>query len=157
MPEQHIQWQIQPPAQPPEWFIQEIRRHAPDISGHYAGQLLWQRGIRDRQQLAGFLNPNSVQPASPFEFGQEMRWAVERLLAARRAGEKVAIWGDFDADGITATATLWEGLGQFFPQHLSRPQQHSLIKATDDKYLFLFAALDWLKHRLFQLLGPFPA
>ncbi|WP_017717796.1 DHH family phosphoesterase [Kamptonema formosum] len=118
MPEQNIQWQIQPPAQPPEWFIQEIRRHAPDISGHYAGQLLWQRGIRDRQQLAGFLNPNSVQPASPFEFGQEMRWAVERLLAARRAGEKVAIWGDFDADGITATAVLWEGLGQFFPQHL---------------------------------------
>jgi single-stranded-DNA-specific exonuclease len=118
MPEQNIQWQIQPPAQPPEWFIPEIRRHAPDTSGHYAGQLLWQRGIRDRQQLAGFLNPNSVQPASPFEFGQEMRWAVERLLAARRAGEKVAIWGDFDADGITATAALWEGLGQFFPQHL---------------------------------------
>lgn len=118
MPEQHIQWQIQPPAQPPEWFIPEIKRHAPDISGHYAGQLLWQRGIRDRQQLAGFLNPNSVQPASPFEFGQEMRRAVERLLAARHAGEKVAIWGDFDADGITATAVLWEGLGQFFPQHL---------------------------------------
>ncbi len=118
MPEQNIQWQIQPPAQPPEWFIQEIRRHAPDIAGHYAGQLLWQRGIRDREQLAGFLNPNSVQPASPFEFGQEMRWAVERLLAARRAGGKVAIWGDFDADGITATAVLWEGLGQFFPQYL---------------------------------------
>jgi len=118
MPEQNIQWQIQPPAQPPEWFIQEIRRHAPDIAGHYAGQLLWQRGIRDRQGVAGFLNPNLVQPASPFEFGQEMHWAVERLLAAQRAGGKVAIWGDFDADGITATAVLWEGLGQFFPQYL---------------------------------------
>jgi single-stranded-DNA-specific exonuclease len=45
-----------------------------------------------------------------------MQWAVERLQQACTTGEVIAIWGDFDADGITSTAVLWEGLGQFFPQ-----------------------------------------
>jgi single-stranded-DNA-specific exonuclease len=46
-----------------------------------------------------------------------MHLAVERLQQARDAGEKIAIWGDFDADGITSTAVLWDGLGQFFAQN----------------------------------------
>ncbi|MEQ8960097.1 MAG: DHH family phosphoesterase, partial [Coleofasciculus sp. C2-GNP5-27] len=57
------------------------------------------------------------QPASPFEFGQEMKRAVQRLQQARDNREKVTIWGDFDADGITATSVLWDGLGQFLPQN----------------------------------------
>lgn len=77
-------------------------------------QLLWQRGIRDLQQVAGFINPDAYQPTSPFAFGEEMRCAVERLQLACDRAEKVAVWGDFDADGVTATAVLWEGLGQFF-------------------------------------------
>jgi single-stranded-DNA-specific exonuclease len=43
-----------------------------------------------------------------------MERAIARLIQAHIQGEKVAIWGDFDADGLTATAVLWEGLGQFF-------------------------------------------
>ncbi len=117
MAEQQQQWVLAPAQPPPEWFVQAVRRYAPDTTGHYAAQLLWQRGIQDSQQLAGFVNPQMYQPASPFEFGQEMRWAVERLQLARYAREIVAIWGDFDADGITATAVLWDGLGQFFAQN----------------------------------------
>jgi single-stranded-DNA-specific exonuclease len=44
-----------------------------------------------------------------------MEWAVARLVRAIATGESVAIWGDFDADGITATALLWEGLGRYLP------------------------------------------
>lgn len=84
----------------------------------YCAQLLWQRGIRDLEDLAGFLNPDLYQPASPIAFGLEMEWAMSRLQQARDRGEKVTIWGDFDADGITSTSVLWDGLGQFFPQHL---------------------------------------
>ena len=111
------QWQILPPPDFPQWFIEAVKSHTNGSSGHYAAQLLWQRGIREEKQLAGFLNPDLYQPTSPFDFGQEMKWAVKRLLQAREAGEKLAIWGDFDADGITATSVLWEGLGQFFRQH----------------------------------------
>jgi single-stranded-DNA-specific exonuclease len=32
---------------------------------------------------------------------------AERLVDAVRAGRRVAIYGDYDADGITATAILW--------------------------------------------------
>ncbi|AOY84780.2 single-stranded-DNA-specific exonuclease RecJ [Moorena producens JHB] len=111
------QWQVLGPPEIPQWFIEAVKSHTKGYSGHYAAQLLWQRGIREERQLAGFLNPDLYQPTSPFDFGQEMKWAVKRLLQAREAGEKVAIWGDFDADGITATSVLWEGLGQFFWQH----------------------------------------
>ncbi|WP_418904052.1 single-stranded-DNA-specific exonuclease RecJ [Moorena producens] len=111
------QWQVLAPPDFPQWFIEAVKSHTKGYSGHYAAQLLWQRGIREEKQLAGFLNPDLYQPTSPFDFGQEMKWAVKRLLQAREAGENVAIWGDFDADGITATSVLWEGLGQFFWQH----------------------------------------
>ncbi|MBD2121611.1 single-stranded-DNA-specific exonuclease RecJ [Trichocoleus sp. FACHB-262] len=103
-------------AETPAWFVQAVQQQAVGLPGHYAAQLLWQRGIRDPEQLAGFLHPQFYQPTSPFEFGQEMQWAVERLQQARNQDEVVAIWGDFDADGITATAVLWDGLGQFFSQ-----------------------------------------
>ncbi|MBP5971315.1 single-stranded-DNA-specific exonuclease RecJ [Brasilonema sp. CT11] len=115
MPEQ--QWILATTEQPPEWFIQAVKQYAPASGGHFAAQLLWQRGIRENTQLGAFVNSQAYQAASPFEFGQEMHLAVERLQQARDAGEKVAIWGDFDADGITSTAVLWDGLGQFFAQN----------------------------------------
>ncbi|BAZ25268.1 single-stranded-DNA-specific exonuclease RecJ [Kalymmatonema gypsitolerans NIES-4073] len=111
------QWTLATTEQPPEWFIQAVKQYAPASGGHFAAQLLWQRGIRENTQLAAFVNTKTYQPASPFEFGQEMHLAVERLQQARDAGEKIAIWGDFDADGITSTAVLWDGLGQFFAQN----------------------------------------
>lgn len=113
MPEQQ-QWILAPAVQPPEWFVQAVKNYVPDVEGNYAALLLWQRGIQDIHQLAGFVNPKLYKPASPFEFGQEMHLAVERLQLARDRHEKVVIWGDFDADGITSTAVLWDGLGQFF-------------------------------------------
>ncbi|BAY32519.1 single-stranded-DNA-specific exonuclease RecJ [Nostoc carneum NIES-2107] len=112
-----MQWTLAATEQPPEWFIQAVKKYTPASSGIYAAQLLWQRGIRDTQQLEGFVNYKTYQPASPFEFGEEMHRAVARLQLARNAGEKVAIWGDFDADGITSTSVLWDGLGEFFVQN----------------------------------------
>ncbi|AFY33656.1 DHH family phosphoesterase [Calothrix sp. PCC 7507] len=112
-----MQWTLAATEQPPEWFIQAVKQYTPASSGLYAAQLLWQRGIRDKSQLAAFVNHQTYKPASPWEFGQEMHLAVARLQQARNAGEKIAIWGDFDADGITATAVLWDGLGEFFAQN----------------------------------------
>lgn len=117
MNQQQPQWQIQPTVQPPEWLINAVRKYAPELSGNYAAQLLWQRGINNAEKLAEYLNSDLYKPASPFAFGQEMNWAMERLLKARDNQEIVAIWGDFDADGITSTTVLWEGLGQFFSQN----------------------------------------
>ncbi|KOP23787.1 single-stranded DNA exonuclease [Hapalosiphon sp. MRB220] len=116
MPEQ--QWILTSTEQLPEWFLQAVKQYTPASSGQFAAQLLWQRGIRGIPQIGTFVNPKNYLPASPFEFGQEMHLAVERLQQAWETGEKVAIWGDFDADGITSTAVLWDGLGQFLIQNL---------------------------------------
>ncbi len=111
------EWILQPQIEPPPWFLQQVQRHVRASSGHYAAQLLWQRGIQDPETLAEFIDPQKFKPSSPFEFGWEMQWAVERILSAAKNGEKVAIWGDFDADGITSTSVLWDGLGQFLRQN----------------------------------------
>lgn len=109
-------WQLAPEVQPPDWFVYELTRLTPRLS-RWDGlaKLLWQRGIQNRDTLARFLSPQQYTPTSPFEFGEEMQQAVARLNQARIEGEKVTIWGDFDADGVTSTAVLLDGLGQFFP------------------------------------------
>lgn len=111
-----FQWQIHSAADYPSDWVETVRQLHPD-AGQFTAQLLWQRGIRDRNHLLGFLDPTQYQPTSPWEFGDEMRWAVRRLMQALERQERVAIWGDFDADGVTATSVLWDGLGEFFPQH----------------------------------------
>jgi single-stranded-DNA-specific exonuclease len=110
-----LQWTLKSTVQPTDEFLQAIAQWVPKGGGKAIGQVLWQRGVREISQLAGYLNPTHYQPASPFEFGQEMDWAIARLQQAYVSQEQVAIWGDFDADGVTATSVLWDGLGQFFP------------------------------------------
>ena len=74
-----MQWIITTTEQPPEWFIQVVKQYVPASDGFFAAQLLWQRGIKDKLKLAAFVNHKTYQPASPFEFGQEMDLAMERL------------------------------------------------------------------------------
>ena len=108
------QWQIPVTTEIPVEFIAALKKFNLAAGGEYLAKLLWQRGIRDLDRLPGFLNCNLYRSSDPFAFGQEMKRAVDRLENAFSRGEKVTIWGDFDADGITATSVLWEGLGQFF-------------------------------------------
>ena len=110
-------WQILSTSDAPIEFIEGVEKITGRDAQHCA-QLLWQRGIQDLNKLAGFLDPNNYQPANPFVFGNEMEWAMSRLKQARENFEKITIWGDFDADGITSTSVLWDGLGQFFTRYL---------------------------------------
>ncbi|HLX08842.1 MAG TPA: single-stranded-DNA-specific exonuclease RecJ [Thermoanaerobaculia bacterium] len=72
--------------------------------------LLARRGIADAPAAAGFLAPSLDQLHDPFRLAG-MAAAVDRLLAARDRGERVAIVGDYDVDGISATALLSAVLG----------------------------------------------
>lgn len=110
-----MEWILTGTKKPPDWFIELVKSYP--TGGDFAAQLFWQRGIQDQEKLAAFINYQSYQPASSFEFGQEMNLAIERLITAGKTGAKIVIWGDFDADGITSTAVLWDGLGEFFQQH----------------------------------------
>ena len=67
------------------------------------------RGISSPDQAAAFLKPSLAHVRSPFLM-KDVGRAVERILLAIRRGEKVLIFGDYDMDGITATAILFEFL-----------------------------------------------
>jgi single-stranded-DNA-specific exonuclease len=67
--------------------------------------LLAQRGVEDAASASRFLSPSLDQLHDPFRLAG-MEQAVARLVTARDRGERVAIVGDYDVDGISATALL---------------------------------------------------
>jgi single-stranded-DNA-specific exonuclease len=70
-----------------------------------AARLLWRRGIRDAQAARRFFNPTLMDLHDPSLMAGCAR-AADRLVRAVRAGQKIAIYGDYDVDGVTATAIL---------------------------------------------------
>ena len=70
-------------------------------------QCLVNRGIVEADQAARFLRPRLKDLADPMLL-PNMAAAVQRLLLARRRGESLVIFGDYDVDGVTATALLLE-------------------------------------------------
>ena len=72
-------------------------------------QLLYNRGLTDSLQIQSFLAADSSLSANPFLL-PDMSQAVARIYRALLSGEDIAVYGDFDVDGITATALLVQGL-----------------------------------------------
>lgn len=75
--------------------------------------LLTNRGIASAEEKKEFFNPPHPAEISPTDIqidSQELEKAVARLTQAKEKGETVVIYGDYDADGICATAILWQAL-----------------------------------------------
>ncbi|MCX6766154.1 MAG: single-stranded-DNA-specific exonuclease RecJ [Candidatus Moranbacteria bacterium] len=73
-------------------------------------QLLFQRGIDTLEGINRFVFPDYERDIlDPFLFSQ-MKKAVERVQQAKENGKPVAIFGDYDADGITSVIILEEVL-----------------------------------------------
>jgi single-stranded-DNA-specific exonuclease len=72
-------------------------------------QLLYNRGITQPSDIETFLAADERLRGDP-NILPGMHEAVARLYRALLSREKIAIYGDFDADGITATALLVQGL-----------------------------------------------
>ncbi len=71
--------------------------------------ILAARGIVTAAQARAFLDDSPFTPADPFLL-PDMVPAVARIRQAAVRGETVAVYGDYDVDGITATCLLWEYL-----------------------------------------------
>jgi len=71
--------------------------------------LLISRGLETEEKAAKFLNPQFSDLHEPFLL-KGMKEAVERILKAVEAGEKILIWGDYDVDGTTGTVVLRKAL-----------------------------------------------
>ena len=75
-------------------------------------QILFNRGLADASQIEPFLCVDKRLSPDPFLL-PDMEMAVTRIYRAVLGGEKIAVYGDFDADGITSTALLVQGLKAF--------------------------------------------
>lgn len=85
-----------------------------EISGRfgipgYTAHLLVTRGFTDDDQIEEMLGLGEYELDDPFEI-KDMDKAVERIERALDSGECIAVFGDYDVDGITATAILFSFL-----------------------------------------------
>ncbi len=71
-------------------------------------QLLYNRGVTIKE-VQYFLTKPDKSEDNPLLL-PDMSQAVDRIYKALLSREKIAVYGDFDVDGITATLTLIEGL-----------------------------------------------
>ncbi len=75
--------------------------------------LLANRDRKTKKQKGEFFNPKHPSEISLAEVGidkKEVEKAIRRIKKAIRNKEKIIVYGDYDADGICATAILWECL-----------------------------------------------
>ena len=76
-------------------------------------RILTARGLTTRAARQDFLQPDyTAVKHNPFLL-PDMKKAVARLKQARQRGEKIVIYGDYDIDGLSATALLLDAFGKF--------------------------------------------
>jgi len=99
---QRAQWKILPPV--PDEYL-----NASDFSPLVA-QLLYNRGVKP-EEIDPFLSADRRLEGNPFLL-PDISQAVSRVYKAVLAREKIAVYGDFDVDGVTAIVILVEGLSR---------------------------------------------
>ena len=91
------EWILAPPA--PDEHLRRYKNISPILA-----QILFNRGFEDPDQAGRFLTASDLTE-DPFEM-KDMQKAVTRIGAALAKQESIAVYGDFDADGLTATTLL---------------------------------------------------
>ncbi len=87
-----------------EWKIINNKDTKPLIE-----RLLSVRGITSKEDIKEFLNPLDITLTHPNAFC-DMHKAVDRIEQAVKNNDKILIYGDFDADGVTSTSLLMKTL-----------------------------------------------
>lgn len=98
-------WQIFPPQ------VDQVHHLADHLAlSPLLLQVLINRGLVTAEQVTAFLEPESWQLPSPLEDFPDLVLSVELLMAAIADQQRIAICGDYDADGMTSTALLIRAL-----------------------------------------------
>ena len=98
----HYRWNLLPSA--PDKRLVNSSGLSPLVA-----QLLYNRGLTEPSLLEPFITGDKRLSGNPWLL-PDMHLAVARLYRALLSGENIAVYGDFDADGITGTALLVQGL-----------------------------------------------
>ncbi len=96
-----------------KWHIVADRRKRIAERNEIIDILLENRGIKTEKEVTEFLNPPNPSLLTPNRLGidlQQLQKALKRIEAAIKSKEPVVIYGDYDVDGMCATAIIWECL-----------------------------------------------
>ena len=104
-------------------------------------QILFNRDITTVERAEHFLNARPPANTDPFQL-TGMQAAVDRLVSAIKSGKSVAVYGDYDADGVTATALMMQAFTA-----LGATAQPYIPNRFDEGYGLNTDALDDLKSR----------
>ena len=93
-----------------QWSIPDLPAQAVDrLTGagypYLVSSVLASRGVTTPEEAAAFLERDRELPYSPFLM-KDMDRAAGRVNRALADGERIAVFGDYDVDGITATVIL---------------------------------------------------
>ena len=97
-------------------------------------EILHRRGFHTLSEAQAFLYPQYFPQSNPFDF-PGMRDSVQIVLNVINQGGQIGICGDYDTDGLTATAILYEGLLNLTPHvHFQVPvrgkESHGISEET---------------------------
>lgn len=110
--------------------------------------VLYKAGLKDEEDIEEFLNPVFEKLSDPFAFSN-MKKAVKRIVQAIKLGEGIAIYADYDADGVPGAAVLYEALKKLNLQNQIEvyiPHRHN------EGYGFHIGAIDYLKQKSTHLI-----
>jgi single-stranded-DNA-specific exonuclease len=125
-------WVISPPITP---VAEEALVRFPSI----LKQILFNRGMGNYDEASAFLRALPGFDTDPFQL-TDMDTAVDRILFAMEHNEPIAVYGDYDVDGVTATALLVDALNA-----LGANVRHYIPNRFEEGYGLNKDALDSLK------------
>ncbi len=110
-------------------------------------QLLYNRGISNQEKIDEFFNPDYSQDLyDPFLL-KDMDRAVDRILQALKNKERVGIFGDYDADGVTSSVLLTELF-----KKIGLAGQVYIPDRVSEGYGMNKKAIDWLAKKDIKLI-----
>jgi single-stranded-DNA-specific exonuclease len=95
-----------------QWVIQPPHEYCEQLAGSLKifpllAQVLINRQVTDAQTASSFLKPKLTDLIAP-ELMPGVKQALPRIVKAVKDKEKVTVYGDYDVDGITGVAILWQ-------------------------------------------------
>lgn len=112
-----------PPRLTKRWVLHDTIPSEVDLSLQSQGiqypsfrQILYGRGILDGHQALAYLEGKVEEGQDDPYLLKDMQDTAKRLQWAIKQGELIAVYGDFDVDGVTATALLTQALRRFGAQ-----------------------------------------
>ncbi len=93
--------------------IKREKRFFPELE-EVTEQILLNKGFKNEQELEAFFVPDYNENLNNPFLLNDMEKAIKRTLKAIKKGEKICIFGDYDADGVTASVLLVSFLKEEF-------------------------------------------